>query len=340
MVYKKLLLSEGGGIVSPFQQVNQSNDTANILVGLGGMGVECIRSIKTQVHTRIKPDKIGVESNTYSQIRFLGVDSDVHSCGRYGYGSRKKENLELEDDEFLFIGVNKAPMPLLKNPELSWFNYENINIPHRLDMGAGGIRQVGRFLMMERSEEFIKKIKKVIYASKKNQNTPRVNIHIFAGLSGGTGSGCFLDVCYMVRSIAEHIDGLTIFGYFFLPDVLLTKVPYQSVDVRSHIVKNGYAAMQELDYCMSLPENGGSFEQEYQEKRIISWNLRPVDICYVVSATDTNGHIHGCGDKYGYVIDATTEHIMQLLVDSEPIANFPGAFKLVNSEKTMGAQIS
>ena len=31
MVYKKLLLSEGGGIVSPFQQVDQSNDTANIL---------------------------------------------------------------------------------------------------------------------------------------------------------------------------------------------------------------------------------------------------------------------------------------------------------------------
>lgn len=82
MVYKKLLLSEGGGIISPFQQVEQSHNTINILIGLGGMGVECIRSIKTQVHMRIKPDG-GGEINSYSHIRFLGVDSDAHSSGKY-----------------------------------------------------------------------------------------------------------------------------------------------------------------------------------------------------------------------------------------------------------------
>lgn len=336
MVYKKLLLSEGGGIISPFQQVEQSNDTVNILIGLGGTGIDCIRSIKTQVHNRIKPDGIDADGYKYSRIRFLGVDSDIHSCGNNVYASGKNENLQLADDEFLFIGVKNIPMPLMKNPELSWFNYKNINIPSHRGTGAGGIRQVGRFLLMERSEAFANKVEKEIRAAKSGLSNLRVNVHIFAGLSGGTGSGCFLDVCYMVRSIAERIGGVTMLGYFFLPDVLLTKVPYQAVSARSFIAKNGYAAMQELDYCMSLPENGGSFEQEYQEKRIISWNLRPVDVCYVVSATDTNGHIHG----YSYIIDATTEHIMQLLAKSDSIAKFLGAFKPVDFEKTMGAQMS
>lgn len=344
MVYKKLLISAGGGIVSPFQQVEQSIDTGNILIGLGGTGIDCIRSIKTQVHTRIKPDGISVEGNTYSRIRFLGVDSDVHSCGRCEDGTGRNENLPLEDKEFLFIGVKNVSIPIQiqRSPELSWFNYENINIPPYLDRGACGIRQVGRLLMMEHSQLFIKKIEKEINDVQNGTYNSRVNIHIFAGLSGGTGSGCFLDVCYMVRSIAERIGEVTIFGYFLLPDVHLSIVPFTNVHVRSHIMKNGYAAMQELDYCMTLPENGGSFEQEYQEKRWISWNRPPVDMCHVISSMDVNGHIHGCADSYGYgnTLDAITEHVMQFLVDSCPMTNLAGAFKCLNSQKRIGAQMS
>lgn len=46
MVYKKLLFNEGGGIVSSFQQAEQSPNTVNILIGLGGLGVDCIVNTK------------------------------------------------------------------------------------------------------------------------------------------------------------------------------------------------------------------------------------------------------------------------------------------------------
>lgn len=55
-VYSKLLLSAGGGIVSTMQQAEQEKNTATILIGLGGTGIDAIRTIKTQVYSRLKPD--------------------------------------------------------------------------------------------------------------------------------------------------------------------------------------------------------------------------------------------------------------------------------------------
>ena len=73
--YARLLLSAGGGVISAGQQAEQARNTASILIGLGGTGVHCIRTIKTQVYDRLKPDIPGAAVPTYSHIRFLGVDS-------------------------------------------------------------------------------------------------------------------------------------------------------------------------------------------------------------------------------------------------------------------------
>ena len=72
-------------------------------------------------------------------------------------------------------------------------------------------------MMMDKSKTFMDRVEQEINAAKVGLNGPTVNIHIFSGLSGGTGAGCFLDVCYMVRHIAG--ETANIFGYFFMPDV-------------------------------------------------------------------------------------------------------------------------
>lgn len=58
-VYSKLLLSSGGGIVSTQQQAKQTQGTATVLIGLGGTGVHCIRTIKTQVYPALCNCSIG-----------------------------------------------------------------------------------------------------------------------------------------------------------------------------------------------------------------------------------------------------------------------------------------
>lgn len=108
-VYSKLLLEDGGGIISPYQQAEHVENEVNIFIGLGGTGIDCLREIKTQVYLRLKPDKQDIDRKEYSNIRFLGVDCDF---------SHNKKTLEdiitfaliLQSYfifQIIFIGTNK-----------------------------------------------------------------------------------------------------------------------------------------------------------------------------------------------------------------------------------------
>ena len=355
-VYSKLLLSTGGGIISTQQQANQAAGAATLLIGLGGTGVDCIRTIKTQVYTRLKPDDPNAVIPGYEHIRFLGVDTvEKYRQGNTGSNSQEKDEkdelLSLDDTEFFSIANKNVKqafqniLALKQRRELDWLEYEHIEAPNLTDAGAGGIRQVGRFMMMDKSESFMSKVEAEITAAKKGLNNPRVNVHIFAGLSGGTGSGCFLDVCYMVKSIAQLIGGVTVFGYFFLPDVNLSKIPYQATATREYIPKNGYAAMQELDYCMRLQQNGGGFEQEYQGHKLIPWKEQPVELCHLICATDHNNNV--IPDAYNYAMNVTAEYVMDFLTEAgaqfnlnQHLSNFVTHVKQADAKKTFGAQMA
>lgn len=356
-VYQQLLLSTGGGIISSQQQAQQTKDTATVLIGLGGTGVHCIRTIKSQVYTRLKPDDEEAVVPAYEHIRFIGVDTDLKSRGGALTENPNEEQdrrnaiMALEDTEFFPIAnrqVQRAlnnELALKQRAEMSWLEYNRIEVPNLTDAGAGGIRQVGRFMMMDRSQDFMARIEQEIGAAKRGLNNPRVNVHIFAGLSGGTGSGCFLDVCYMVRSISQRIGGVTVFGYFFLPDVNLSTIPYENTNVRAYIPKNGYAAMQELDYCMAMPKNGGSFEQVYQGHKTIRWDAPPVDMCHLICATDKDNN--EIPNAYNYAMNVTAEYVMDFLTAStqqfdltQHLSNFRSMIVEADAKKTIGSEMA
>ena len=46
MIYPRLSLKNGGGIVSEQQQAEQDHSAVHILIGLGGTGIDCIAEIK------------------------------------------------------------------------------------------------------------------------------------------------------------------------------------------------------------------------------------------------------------------------------------------------------
>ena len=57
-VYNDLLLSAGGGVMSTLEKADQQDDTATVLIGLGGTGVHALRTVKTQVYQRLKYEAI------------------------------------------------------------------------------------------------------------------------------------------------------------------------------------------------------------------------------------------------------------------------------------------
>ena len=353
-VYSKLLLSAGGGIVSSMQQAEQARNTATLLIGLGGTGIDCLRTIKTQVRSRLRPDDPEAVVAKYEHIRFLGVDTAEKSKGNQDEdldGLKAGSVMALDDTECFSIAnaqVKKAftnPKSLSMRDDLSWLCWEDIKAPDLSTAGAGGIRQVGRYMMMDKSKSFMNRVEQEINAAKAGLNSPTVNVHIFSGLSGGTGSGCFLDVCYMVRHIANKVGGVTIFGYFFLPDVNLSRIPFSDNKTRAFIPKNGYAAMQELDYCMQLQYNGGSFTQMYQDHTEIVWRDPPVDMCHLVCATNAKGDI--IENAYDYSMNVTAEYIMDFLTHSDDkfgldqqLSNFVQKILQGDGEKIIGANLA
>lgn len=68
--------------------------------------------------------------------------------------------------------------------------------------------------------DFVDKIQTLVNEAKRGLINPNVYVNIFTGLCGMTGSGSFLDVCYLVQKALEYDDYMT-YGYFFLPDVNL-----------------------------------------------------------------------------------------------------------------------
>ena len=240
-LYEKLLLSAGGGIVSGKQQAEQVKNTATVIIGLGGMGIDCLRTIKTQVYSRLKLDDPEAAAPQYQHIRFLGVDASEYSRPNSGYSLPK-----LNDTEFFSIrnvsanAVGESPTVLAELRSISWLNWEKIHMPDLSWNGTGGIRQVGRFLMMNQSSAFMNRLESEIQSAKQDLYSPDVNIHIISGLSGGTGSGIFLDVCYMVQSVIQRVGGdAAILGYFFLPDVNLSRIPVDAPHVREYLSRNG-----------------------------------------------------------------------------------------------------
>ena len=312
MIYKNLSVTADGGIVPDFQLV-EDNGHANIIIGLGGTGINCLREIKKQVYNRIKPDNATSDAPTapeYRHIQFLAIDTDDMSVNDdYSCAAVDREN------EFIYIGCDNVyhylndPRIRLINPSLQWLSDQiSINFSNS---GAGAVRQLGRLLMMLKSDTIKTVIIRKIQTAQFGLQNANVNIHILTGLGGGTGSGIFLDICYIVRHILKQLalrSWATVFGYFFLPDVDAQRIPLSSV--KKIIEINGYAALKELDYCMSFDKNGGKWDQVYGNYRIVS-EQAPVDNAHLISALDINGDIKI--DGYNNAIKTAADYVTESL---------------------------
>lgn len=338
--YDKLLLSKGGGIIPMQHMIEQIPNTATLLIGLGGTGIDCISLIKEKVQQMIMPDDPLDAAPSHSHIRFLGIDTDNAHVG-------------LDNSEYFSVACNTSIKARFSNqhinkiPYLSWLNRDAI-APHITNIGNSGhgIRQVGRFLMMDKSADFIERLDHEIHLAldklnKRDQyEQPTLNIHIMSGLAGSIGSGSFLDVCYMVRYVAKRLSAnVNIYGDFFLPDVNLSRIPSSNSGMRDILCMNGYAAMQELDYCMRIAKNGGTFTQEYQGHHQIKWDGAPVDICNLIGSTDsTHRHIY---DAYYHALNVTSEYVIALLTqaDLRLMTNLAAQRCQSDASKTAGAEV-
>ena len=317
-IINRLSLKSGGGIVSELQRARFTTDEAHIFIGLGGTGIDSIRRLKTELYERVVPDSLDISDFPYPNIRFLGVDSYLYNItaneNRMDSDTSFEDDLlPLDDKEYFSIYLSNdeildSSRSIKEHPELNWAPKINPISFLNNSRVIPGTRMMARYLFMERSAAFIALLKNIRAEILEGSHFVQWwFIHVFSGFGGATGSGIYLDVCYLLRDVFVK-DGSTILGYYFLPDVNLSIIPMSRSATREAVVKNGYAAMQELDYCMTFPENQGTIEQVYQNDYVIKWNRQPVDLCFLICSMDDTKMV--IRNAYDYVMKLTAEFIL------------------------------
>lgn len=316
MAFNLLNMTIGGGLLSNNEKSEIDKSSVHICIGLGGTGMSELRTLKKMVYDRIKPDDENASIPRYNNVRFIGIDTDPT-----GQGLADSGFASIQDEEFVSIGMNDI-QSLLKNkgilenrPELKWFNTEKITIENA-EAGAGGVRQIGRYLLFKNWDIISNKITAAINSSIAGLNNAHVYVHIFAGIGGGTGSGTFIDTCYMVKNIltkASLSARSSVLGYVFLPDVNLSDPVCASDPLRvEYICRNGFSALKEIDYLMGVEKSGDRITQYYTATDSnVSLSEPPVKMCHLISATDVSGNI--MENAYSYIMNVTSEYILNYI---------------------------
>ena len=323
MTYESLLLNCGGGIISDTLKSAQYDGAAALCIGIGGTGIAALSDLKGKIYQQLIPDNPGEPIPRYDAIQLLGIDADDTDYKRY-HG-----NCRLSEDEFVSIkkdnlgallGDAKGKNLIRTDPRLNWMEIDRITTLLS-PAGAGGIRQMGRYMLLERASQVAKAIERKAALALEKRGSTELDVYIFAGISGGTGSGCFLDTCYLARKVIQ-IQGWNakLMGFFFLPDVVTSKKEVAAIDgAVAYNNSNGYAAMKELDYLMDLPGANDWFEQNYGADYQVRTQEPPVEMCHLISAQQADGKLVPNG--FGYGINVASDYAMSYLADVDTSGN-------------------
>lgn len=134
------------------------------------------------------------------------------------------------------------------------------------------------------------------------------------GIGGGTGSGMFVDISYLIRHLCPNCE---IQSFVFMPDVSCMKKGLHDINERN-IKRNAYAALQEIDHLMTLEDNGKIFEQSYLNGTIIISTKAPIfDSCVLVGSKQ-NGRNALSSEKQ--VFDHVAEYLLMELHQKEKMS--------------------
>lgn len=223
--------------------------TNHILIGLGGTGYKVLRDFRKRLWTEVP----NINDRNKLPIKFLYVDSDEDSTPSKLAGNPdlrvNGQDTAITPDEYLGIknvNLDSVFSNIQQYPRLRHVigNGEYIrNSLGEVGKAAGQKRRAGRILFAQNAPEYLNKVRHMIQSVGNNVgNREEVNIYIFTGLAGGTGSGAIVDAVSLLLSdtqLNQYDPKIEVFA--MLPETL----PPAGADAgRYHA--NGYAALTEL----------------------------------------------------------------------------------------------
>lgn len=260
----------------------------SLFVGLGGTGMKAL------LHTKkMFVDTYGEVPN---MIGFLGVDTDG---GEYNSELKSTDGqpVRLEPSEQMQILVSQNPQPVFQKnqPRLSWFPQENLGSLAHMTIGAGQVRSNGRFAITYNENSVAQKLKNVVntilnvqnsFSNKYELMSSALEIHVVFSLCGGTGSGTFINMAYLLR---EAVPEAKLYGYAVLPGIFDAMINQPAA--KAKVPSNAFGSLLDLDYLMHLNMADNPINIDYLT-RTYTTNQTPFDAVYVIDNKNKNNDIY------------------------------------------------
>jgi len=243
----------------------------HILVGLGGTGGKILRAFKMRMFEEFTEDE-----RKKLPVTILYVDSTEEMMPQDGK-ARPDFRVMGQDASFTrneFLNIKAVDVEHILDHIGNYPTVKGIvnNVTAvktaigSLGQAAGQKRRAGRLLFAANAVGFVNSLRDAYARCEAvSGDASKVNIHIFAGLCGGTGSGSIVDVIIQSR---KAFPDAKISVYAMIPEMNLPKA---DID-QGRYYQNGYAALNELNALQAgrwFPQDvTGSGEAHYYNDRV------------------------------------------------------------------------
>ena len=301
----------------------------SLVVGLGGTGKRALTHLKRRIY-----DTYGVEELPW--IRLLSIDADSAGVNNPPVISqRENEFINLGSNEMRVIDQSDTPQVIshLDAPEnrhiLDWYPdpEQKVDFP-KAARGSGQVRMFGKIGLykgdnLHTTYRWLQQAAYDVSDPAAWEAFPGFEVdstlqfvYLICSLCGGTGSGTFLDVAYLLRKIVG-VDPSTrrFMGMLVLPEV------YEPVVENAHIKRiyaNTYAALRELDFLMNSPKRSYTIKGKDHTFADFPRDVTPFDFAFLFSNKNKKGAVISqrqvSGDKPVAIDDRVSQYISETIM--------------------------
>lgn len=275
----------------------------SLFIGLGGTGASALLQTKKRfldTYGEIPPMIGFLSIDTDFNTQTKSIDRDIVVEGQ----KDQSQDVKFDNSELIYTNVNGATEAYEQQKEslFDWMPEENEHVLRNMANGAGQVRSNGRFALHFNYNQIIEsvqnKINQLLNININDNPTfePKGNsieINFVFSVGGGTGSGTYIDIAYLVKEAIGTANNTTSIAFIVMPDVFNAM---QNGPSMMNVRPNGFGAMKDLDFLMQNNINNLGLELKYQNKTI-PIKSPPFDVVFTVNNKNTVGEtISDIGD--------------------------------------------
>jgi hypothetical protein len=211
-----------------------------LFIGLGGTGIQIGTYLKSMlVHDFGSLSENENYNDNRNIVRFLFIDTDQNWNSPFKGKKYMGIDIGVKDDEKIAISLLSRDKSEIKNQEFynSLYGNKGNFVSHDFSQGAGAIRVYGRLATKYNFEKINEKISNV--KAEVASNREIWNVIVAFSLLGGTGSGVFLDIMFMLQEI---MTGTRAKPYFYAATSI--GIPTPNVAMKANLV----SSLMEMEY--------------------------------------------------------------------------------------------